>query len=153
MINLLVPTDFSYTSRHSIKQYLRDFVAGKDPIKVTLLNAYEIADVDVGNAVVLNDHLKSQSRSSLEQMKSEISLSSNDLLLEFELISHIGSIENVIKEVLSRGDFSLIVMGKNGGSYIEKVSKVLNKIHSKSPLIIVYPPATARSLEVEDQLA
>lgn len=153
MMNLLVPTDFSYTSKHSIKQFLADFGSMANSINITLLNAYELADVDVGNAVILNDNMKAESKNNLDQFKTEIQDAAKSLNLEFKLISHIGSIENVIKEVLNQGSYNLIIMGKNGGSYIEKVSKVLNKIHSKCPLIIMYPPGRKHSHKIEDRRA
>lgn len=153
MMNLLVPTDFSYTSKHSIKQFLKDFGKLIGSVNITLVNAYELTNVDVGNAVILNDNMKSLSKKKLEQLKEEILTEAERLQPNFTLISHIGSIENVIKEVLNSGNYNLIIMGKNGGSYIEKVSKVLNGIHSKCPLIIMYPPGRNQSSESENQLA
>jgi hypothetical protein len=47
---------------------------------------------------------------------------------------------NVIPELLKNTEFDLLIMGKNGGDFIQRISNSLNESHSKCPLLVVYQP-------------
>jgi nucleotide-binding universal stress UspA family protein len=141
MKSILIPTDFSEISRDAILHTLSLFRTERKEIRLTLLNAYLVPNVDSENAVLINDQLKEKVNKRLLSERDKITELTKDYKIHFEAFAYMGSVENVIPEILKKQKFDLVVMGKNGGQFIEKVSRALRENNSKCPLLTVYPPS------------
>lgn len=139
MKTILIPTDFSQTSKNAIRYAVDFFQDIKVPYKIFLLHAYQVSfETNTSQMIEANDTVKVKVKESLEnERKWTLDLSKNSKL-EVCTIPHMGSLENVIPQVLKDNKIDLIVIGKNGGEHAEQISKVLKHNKSMSPLLVVF---------------
>lgn len=55
-----------------------------------------------------------------------------------EVASHMGSLNNVVLQLVQKDKFDMVAMGKSGGDNVETISKMLKQ--QKCPLLITYLP-------------
>lgn len=136
MRNILVTTDFSKHSRHTLMYVLKFLQETQIPCKIHLLNTYVVQNTDPDVIIALNDEMKRKSIEGLEQEKSEaLKLLTNPNIV-IETYSQLGSLNNVILQFLKKTSIDLVAMGKNGGRHVETVSQLLKK--QQCPLLVTY---------------
>lgn len=136
MKKILVATNFSRHSRHTIEYILELMEATQIPCQICLLNTYIVQHHDSSKLISLNDELKSVSRAGLERERSEMLMKVNNSKLILEIASHMGSLHNVVLQMVQKDKFDLVAMGKSDGDNVETISKMLRQ--QKCPLLITY---------------
>lgn len=138
MKHILVPTDFSSNSDNAI-DYILDFIIKTQlPAKVYLLNAYMVESDDVENVIHLNDQIKAQSIFKLVNRKKRLLAKYSCPGIEVEMVSRMGSIQNLIPRIIKEFNIDLLVMGEDDGKKINQIAKSLKKNKSSCPLLTVY---------------
>lgn len=137
MQSILIPTDFSEDSKYTIKYVLDLLQNNKGPCRVLLLNAYMVLQTDAKLVISQNDELKKKSRAGLleEEMFAKTKLTNPEVTIE--TLSSMGSLKNVIYQVLQKEKIDLIAMGKDGGKNVEVISTML-KSEGLCPLLTTY---------------
>lgn len=137
MKSILIPTDFSSHSQYTLRYVLELIRETKSPSRVLLVNTYlvELKD-DSQELVQLNDVLKSQSKKNLEKQKAQALEWVSNPNINIETASHMGSLTNVITNLIKREGIDLVAMGKDGGSHVEQIADLLKKL--KCPLLTTY---------------
>lgn len=136
MKNILITTDFTKDSRYSLQYMLELLKDVQSPCKILLVNTYMVQHTDPSKIIMLNDELKSKSKDGLEKQRSETLKLITNPNISIEVASHMGSLRNVIHQLLDSTKFDLVVMGKNGGKHVESVSTLLKQKHC--PLLITH---------------
>lgn len=136
MKKILITTDFSHHSKYTLKYVLNFMKEIHVPCCVLLLNTYRVLETDVNQAITKNDELKKVSQEGLkkEQIEAQQTLSNPHITIETS--SHLGSLENVICQLLRKEKFDMVAMGKNGGKHVETIAKILKDY--ECPLLITY---------------
>ncbi len=139
MKNILVPSDFSVHSRHSLEYAVKLMHNEIEPSRILILNTYCIP-FEVGmtrdQIILLNDEMKRISKKllSLEQMAMFNLIKGSNITIQTS--SHIGTLKNVVHQLLEEEKFDLIVMGKDGGRHVETIVEFLKSY--ECPLTITY---------------
>ncbi len=136
MKRILIPTDFSKHSRHTL-QYVLELLQGfSTPWRILLVNTYMIKETDPNEVIKINDALKGKSKQGLE-LERELALQYNkNPLLTIDVASHMGSLTNVVLQLLRSENIDLVAMGKNGGRNVESVANLLKQ--QQCSLLITY---------------
>ncbi len=137
MKNVLIPTDFSHHSRHSIECVLDLLQNTSKPCRILLVNSFMILQTDAKLVIAQNDEAKQISLDGLLRDKNFANKNLPNPLITIETVSHMGSLRNVISHLLLKERFDLIAMGKDGGKNIETISKLL-KVENKCSLLVTY---------------
>ncbi len=127
MKRIIIATDFSPHSQKTI-----EFVMGivKDttaPHEILLLNTYMVKETDPLKVIGLNDELKLASRRKLEHERSELQKKMRNPNIKIEIATHMGSLPNVVSQLIKANPVELVAMGKDGGRNVENVSVVLRQ--------------------------
>lgn len=137
MKSILIPTDFSPTSKQAI-QYVLDLMGETIiPTRILLVNTYMVQHKDPKDIIRINDELKKQSKNGLEKEKEETLKKISNPNISVETVSHMGSLSNVILHLLKSENIDLVAIGKNNGKLLENVSGILKEQHC--PLLIASP--------------
>lgn len=141
MKSILITTDFSDHSEYTLR-YVLDLVRHtKTVVRILLLNTYMVdLQTDPQRLVQLNDELKSKSKQSLEVQKREALQWIRNPNIAIETTSHMGSLANVITNLIKKEKIDLVAMGKDNGQQIEKMTNLL-KEYDCSLLVTNYPKA------------
>lgn len=116
------------------------------PARILLVNTYIVElSSDPSQLVTLNDELKKKSKAQLEQEVQWAKGQCMNPLVSIEVASHMGSLNNVILNILRREKIDLVAMGKGSGNHVEQVASLL-KLQS-CPLLITHKPETMQALE------
>jgi len=126
MKSILVATDFSSHSQDVLREVLEQL--REVPCRILPINTY-LVDQSAGpeNILALNDELKSQSKRKLEVQRAEALKENFNSHVSIETGSHMGSIDNVIKNLLLREKIDLIAMSNPSGTKLEKVEDFLKR--------------------------
>ena len=136
MKRILVTTDFSPHSRHAIEYVLDLMKETASPCQIFLLNTYMVQHKDPDEIIHLNDELRKHSKANLREEKEAVLKKVTNPNIRIEVASHIGSLSNVILQLLQKEKIDLVVMGKSNGQHVEKVSNLLKQ--EKCPLLITF---------------
>lgn len=139
MVKILVPTDFSTDSKKAI-DFAVNFFKDKSPSKIYLLNTYMVQPTDGNNVIDMNDRIKQMAMKGLEKAKdySETLTQKGKVIdIDFETHLKIGSLKNVIYQMIKEQDIDLVVMARDAGKHINEVSKHLKDKSSECPIVIV----------------
>ena len=136
MKRILIATDFSSHSNHTIQYVLGFLKDTKIPCKITLLNTYMVQQTDPSQVIQLNDELKQKSKAGLEKERDDALRSISNSQITIDVASHMGSLNNVILQLLNKDEVDLVAMGKDGGKNVETISGLLKK--QCCPLLITY---------------
>lgn len=136
MKKILITTDFSPHSKNTI-QYVLDFLQEtKIPCELNLLNTYMVLQNDASQVISLNDELKKKSKAGLLKEESEAKSQIKNPLISVHTTSTMGSLKNVIFQMLKKEKYDLVAMGKDGGKHVETIQGLLKQ--EKCPLLITY---------------
>ncbi len=125
MKSVLIPTDFSTHSRHATQVVLELLKETPDPCKILLLNTYVVQNNDPEQIISLNDELKKQSKLGLERVREEAQSWVSNSNIKIEVVSHMGSLANVILHLLNKEKVDLVALGMDGGRHVETLKKLL----------------------------
>lgn len=146
MKNVLLPTDFTPQSRYSL-EYVLDFLRHTTvPSRILLVNTYIVQlNGDPSQLVTSNDELKKKSKTLLEKEVLWAKSHCMNPLLTIEYSCHMGTLNNVILNLLRREKIDLVAMGKGNGNHVEQVASLL-KMHN-CPILITYKPESTEAIE------
>ncbi len=137
MKKILIATAFSPDTQLTL-DYVLDLVQDmKAPCKIVLLNTYIVHQTDPTQVISLNDELKKKSKQFLLDTIDEIKLKNPEICIE--VMSHMGSLKNVILQVIQQEKFDLVAISKEGGKQVESITALFKDI--KCPLLITSPIA------------
>lgn len=137
MRNVLIATNFSPESRYTL-EYVLDFLQpSRKESRILLVNTYLLNEnSDSKQLVQINDELKKNSKELLDQEVAwAVSHCSNPLVI-IESASHMGTLNNVILNLLKRESFDLVAMARGRGNHMKQVSPLL--LEQNCPLLITY---------------
>ncbi len=139
MKTILIPTDFSNASQNAIRYIANFFQDIKVPYKLILLHSYQVPFIDDSlKMIAANDLAKKNVKEGLAKEKEWIADNFNNSSFEVETTSLMGSLENIIPQVVKEKNVDLVVMGKNGGEHVEQIYKILKHNKSLGPLLVVF---------------
>lgn len=136
MKTILIPTDFSSHARYNLEYVLNLVRDTQVPCKLLLVNTYMVQQTDPREVISLNDELKQISKKGLELEKQHALRLSTNPNIQIETASHMGSLGNVVVQLLRRQKIDLVAMGKNGGKHVDSIATLLKQ--HKCPLLITY---------------
>lgn len=134
MKKILIPTDFSPQSKHTIQYVLNLVQDTQVPCHILLLNTYVVQQTDPKQVIQVNDELKRKSKEGLDSALAEARTKIKNPSILIETASHMGSLNNVIMQVLQKEKIDLVAVCKAGGKHIEKIAATLHQM--KCPLLI-----------------
>lgn len=138
MKRILIPTDFSGHSKHTIQYVISLFKDINTPCKISLIHTYKVQQTDPDKVIYENDEMKKRSRSALEEERDEAMKLISNANISIDISSHMGSLNNVVEHLLQKEKIDLVVMGKNKGKHVEMISHILKQ--QQCPLLITYIP-------------
>ena len=106
------------------------------PCHITLVNTYMVQQTDPSQVIELNDQLKRKSKTGLEQELISAQTKVKNPLITLDIVSHMGSLNNVVLQLIRNQAYDLVAMGKNGGKHVETISSLLKQ--QKCPLLTTY---------------
>lgn len=137
MRNILIPTDFSLQSQSTLKSVLESLKETKDPTRVLLINTYMVdLGQEPGQLIQLNDELKNFSKRGLEREMSNAQKWITNPNVKIETASHMGSLTNVIRNLIRIEKFDLVAMGIDEGKRVAQVASLLKQ--NNGPLLATY---------------
>lgn len=136
MKRILIATDFSIHSKHSIQCVLKHLHDTQTPSQLLLLNTFIVQQTDPARVILENDELKKRSKAGLEQERIEALKLVKSPDVSIETASHMGSLNNVIAQLVHKEKYDLVAMGRDGGRHVASVSALLKQLHF--PLFITY---------------
>lgn len=136
MKKILITTDFSAHSRHTVDYIINLFHDTQIPCNILLLNTFKVLQPDPKKVIATNDELKKLSTLGLEVERSEALRKITNPLIKVDIASHMGSLNNVVLQILQNEKVDLVGMGKKKGRHVEMMSSLLKKYNC--PLLITY---------------
>lgn len=135
MKNVLIPTNFSEQSRFTLNYVLDILRDSQVAARILLLNTYTVQQTgDSSELVKLNDLLKMQSKARLSDEVEWAKTYCKNPNLTIESTCHLGTLNNVILNLLRKEKIDLVAMGKGSGNHVEQVTSLLK--YQKCPLLI-----------------
>lgn len=136
MKRVLIPTDFSERATHTLEYVLDLFEQTCTPCQILLLNTYIVQETDPREVIQLNDELKKRSREALGTQKANALKNIKNPNITVETASHLGSLHNVVHQLLQKGEVDLVAMGKDSGRHLEQIFTILKQYHC--PVLITH---------------
>ncbi len=142
--NILVPIDFSETSRNALKYAIA--IAEKAGARLTLAHAMRLIPPTPSTHRIVPGDLKSELE---ESVKAQFSILKEDILdfteLQYEFVTKIGFSIDVIESMASSKVYDLVVMGTNGATGLNKffgstTSAIIKEVDV--PVIAIPPEAS-----------
>ena len=136
MKTVLIPTDFSQDSLYTIRFVLNLLQEVQTSWRILLVNTFKVLNTDAKQIITKNDELKQQSKEGLKQVLAETKKQLTNPHITVETMSTMGSLNNVIYQMIHQEKIEFVAMGKDGGRHVEAVSALLKKEHC--PLLITF---------------
>lgn len=127
MKSIVIPTDFSPSSRYATLVVLELIKETENFCRVLLLNTFMVQHTDPDQVIRLNDELKQLSKQGLEcecEAARRLVTNSN---ITVEVASHMGSLSNVLLHLLNKEKIDLVVLDQNGGWQMEELAGLLKQ--------------------------
>jgi nucleotide-binding universal stress UspA family protein len=112
----LLPVDFSQNSRKLVEEALSYLQERKAPCRVLLLNTYLIPRTPFDRLLEVHDELRKKSTNGLEEELERIRAIMTSPEIAFEILSYMGSLENVIVYLAEERKVDCIILGKEDGN-------------------------------------
>jgi len=136
---ILIPTDFSASSKNVIECVLSFLKEVGEDYKLLLLNTYLVPTSQPEDLIAVHDELRKKSREGLEDQRKKMESANLNARISFDTLSHMGTLENVIPHIVKNHHIDCVVMGidqEKRKCVLEKTySHILNSI--MCPLMIV----------------
>jgi nucleotide-binding universal stress UspA family protein len=134
MKKILVATDFTEESKEAIDYAVNLLKESPDGGQILLINTYLVQQTDPREILSLNDELRKRSKEGLELEKKAVVRALDNEQVSVSVGSHIGSLINVISNLIYTDDFDLVVMKNRGGEYQETIKTLMK--NKKCPLLV-----------------
>ncbi len=124
-MKILIPTDFSLTSKSLIDQVVNSLHETDTLTEILLLNTFIVNETDPEQVITANDKLKSESKMSLEELKS---LTMGKILnpnIQIQTVSHLGTLKNVIQQILKKEKFDQLAVTKELATELTTIREFL----------------------------
>ncbi len=118
MKKILLPTDFSESSRHACEYALNLYQ--DDDVRFILINTYVMPVSTAEMLISINDVLSQSSEEGLEEEKNYLESTYPDLWNRIEVRSINGFLENVLLKIIQNENIDMIIMGTTGASGFKK---------------------------------
>lgn len=102
--------------------------------QILLVNTYMVQISDPGQVIFLNDELRMKSKKGLERESLEALTFNTNPLISIETNSRMGSVVNVVRQIVKAEKIDLVAMGRDGGKHVEQMSILLKE--QGCPLLI-----------------
>lgn len=126
-MKILIPTDFSSTSRTLIERVVDSLTETNTLTEILLLNTFIVKETDPEFVIVANDKLKSASRSSLEELKLLTLNKIKNPHIQVQTASHLGSLKNVIQQILKKEKFDQLTVTKDQAAELISIKDFLKE--------------------------
>jgi len=136
MKTILIPTDFSQNSRHTLSYVLGLFQEVQEPCRILLVNTFKVHQTDPRQVIATNDELKMKSKENLERAKTEALGLITNSRITVETVSSMGSLDNVIHQILRQEKIDLVAMGEGSGKHNQAVASMLKD--EQCPLLVTF---------------
>lgn len=136
MKTVLIPTDFSKDSQYTIRFVLNLLQEVQTSWRILLVNTFMVLNTDAKQIITKNDELKMQSKEGLIKALAETKKQVTNPHITVETMSSMGSLNNVIYQIIHQEKIEFVAMGKDGGRHVEAVSALLKKEHC--PLLVTF---------------
>lgn len=103
--------------------------------QIILLNTYLVKYSNPDLLISLNDELKYKSKVGLEIEKSIAQKMISNEKIKIATASHIGSLTNVMQNLIKKEKIDLVAMGKDSGKLISSVENML-KSQNLCPMLV-----------------
>lgn len=137
MKTILIPTDFTASSKHALRHALLLSQERGGSAKLVLLNTYLLPLSSSPQKLVdVHDELRQRSMEKLNEevlsLKKDYPIPSQ---ISFEVLPSLGSLESVLGNLTREQKIDYVILGMNGHPTKEEIVKILKHIHA--PLLIV----------------
>ncbi len=139
MKRIIIATDFSPHSRKAIDCVIGILEDTSAIYEVLLLNTYMVKETDPQKVIHLNDELKRASKKNLEHELELLRKKLQNPNITIKIASHMGSLTNVVSQLIKANPVDLVAMGKDGGRNVENVSVILKQ--NGTPMLVTYLPS------------
>lgn len=113
MKRILIPTDFSLDSLENIRSILDSVRDTRNTTEILLLNTFIVQQTDPSLVIVLNDQMKSESKSKLEKLRNELVAGISNPHIGVVTASHLGSLKNVIMQFMQKEKIEHLALTKS----------------------------------------
>lgn len=137
MKTILIPTDFSLISKNALKIGASLLQTTGLEGRILLLNTYLLPCSSFHQLVSLHDKLKRESMRKLEKQINWIKKSIVLNQITFEVLSSIGSLENVIAHLIDERKMDYVIIGIDE-NVDERIVKILKRLRCPA-LVVPYP--------------
>jgi nucleotide-binding universal stress UspA family protein len=138
MKNILIATDFSKHSNDAIHYVINLVQRLHDSCHILLVNSYLIpSDTEKDRMIEVNDKLRTESQNLLKKEKRIVSNLIKSKNITIETISQIGSLHNVILNLIDIKHINLVVIGSCATEQLSIITRGL-KGAQHPPLLVTY---------------
>ena len=135
MNRILVTTDFSTPSQHTLRAVLDLLRHTQSTSRILLVNTYVVdRSTDPRDLICRNDELKIRSKKNLEAQRREALEWVRNPHIIIDTASHMGSLPNVITNLIKKEKIDLVAMGRDEGNHLKQIADLLKK--HQCPLLI-----------------
>ncbi len=124
-MKILIPTDFSLTSKSLIEQVVNSLHETDTLTEILLLNTFIVKETDPEQVITANDKLKSESKMSLEELKSLMMGKILNPNIQIQTVSHLGTLKNVIQQILKKEKFDQLAVTKELATELTTIREFL----------------------------
>ncbi len=131
MRKILITTDFTPQAEKNVELVIDLLKDIRSEVSVLLLNTYLPPRTEPARVIELNDELKKKSREGLAQAKENALASNKNPLVKIETASHLGSLFNVVHNLLGPEKYATVSFCESGA---EKIAEL---IHNEKGCILI----------------
>lgn len=126
-MKILVPTHFSADSNKLLEELVVRIEDTRTPTEILLLNTFIVKETNPALVISENDRLKNESVQNLQSLKSNIETKIKNPFILVTIASHLGTLRNVIQQILMKEDFDELVISKEQSADISGIAKFLKE--------------------------
>lgn len=126
-MKILVPTNFSPDSIKLLEELLLRIQDTRTPTEILLLNTFMVKETNPALVISENDRLKRESLQNLQLLKATTDTKNKNPFILVTVASHMGTMRNVIQQILTKEDFDELAITKEQSSDISGIMKFLKE--------------------------
>lgn len=127
LMKILVPINFSTDSTELLEKLLNRIQDTRTPTEILLLNTYTVKETNPALVIAENDRLKRESLQNLQKIKHETDAKNKNPFILVTVASHLGTLRNVVQQILIKEDFEELAISKEHSSDISAIMKFLKE--------------------------
>lgn len=126
-MKILVPTNFSPDSTKLLEELLVKVQDTRTPTEILLLNTFTVKETNPALVISENDRLKKESLQNLQKLKISTDQKVTNPFILITIASHLGTLRNVIQQILIKEDFDELAISKEQSSDISGIMTFLKE--------------------------